>query len=173
MTPAIAPGAEVRRAAAPVLLEGRRNLDHTLAEQGRLDDHLAGELHASRPEVKSLVGVDREGADAAVEVADRRAEEPAAEEAEHWVAEILVQRRHGTGADAAAKAVAHDDLGAIAELGEETRSVREVIAVVGIGHQYVFAARGEDAGVECRAVAADRHRHKTRSVFLRDLLRTV
>src|SRR5581483_10648280 len=114
MAPAITPRAQVRWAAAAVLLERRGDLNHALAEQRGFDDHLAGELHAGGAEVEALVGVDGERADAAVEVADGRVEEPAADEAEHRVAEISVQRRHGAGADAAAEAIAHDEIGAVA-----------------------------------------------------------
>ena len=101
----------------------------------------------------------------------RKSQRP--EEAEHRIAEIPMQGRHRSGADAAAKAIAHDELGAATELGEEARSVRELVAVVGVSHQYVFAACREDAGVECRAVTADRNRNKARAMFLRDLLRTI
>ena len=173
MTPAVAPCAKVRGAAAAVFLERGRDLNHALAEQGGFDDHLAGELHAGSAEIEAFVGVDGEGADAAVEVADGRAEEPAAEEAEHGVAEIPVQRWHRAGAYASAEAIAHDEFGAVAELGEEARSVREVVAVVGVGHQNVLAARSEDAGVERSAVTADGYGDEARAVVVRNLLRAI
>jgi hypothetical protein len=152
--------------------------DPLLHKRG-FDDHFAGELHAGGAQVEAFVGVDGEGADAAVEVADGRAEEPAAEEAEHRVAEISVQRRHSAGTDAAAEAIAHHEFGApgairpIAELGEEARRVRKVVAVVGVGHQHVVAAGGEDAGVERGAVAADGHGDEARPVSFSDRLGAV
>ena len=97
----------------------------------------------------------------------------AADEAEHRVAEIAVQERHGLGADAAAKAIAHHEVGAVAKLGEEARDVRELVAVVGVGHEDVLAARGANAGVEGSAVAADGDGHDARAVVYRDLLRAV
>ena len=75
VAPAVAPGFEVRRAAAAILLERGGDLGHLLAEQRGFDDHLAGELHAGGAEGEALVGVFAEGADAAVEVADGRVEE--------------------------------------------------------------------------------------------------
>jgi hypothetical protein len=61
----------------------------------------------------------------------------AAKEAQHRVAEIAMQRRHGLGTDASTKAIAHDEVGTrgairtIAQLGEEAGNVRELVAVVG------------------------------------------
>src|SRR5215469_1288355 len=113
MTPAIAPRAQVWWTAAAVLLERSGDFDHALAEQRGLHDHFAGELHARGAKVEALVGVDGEGADAAMKVSDRRVEEPAAEKAEHGVAEVFVQWWHRAGADATAKAIAHDHVGSV------------------------------------------------------------
>ena len=93
-----------------------------LLGQGRLDDHLAGELHAGRLQVERDHAVPAEAAQAAVEVADLAAEEQPADEGEHRVAEVAVQRRHRARLDAALEAVAHHQVGALAQLVRRTAS---------------------------------------------------
>src|SRR5690606_41996179 len=75
MPPSVAPGVQVRGPAAAVRRQRRRHLADVVALQGRLDDHLAGELHAAglQPEPHDRLLV--EGAQPAVEVADLAAEE--------------------------------------------------------------------------------------------------
>ncbi len=71
MTPAVAPGAEVRCAGAAVRSEGGGDLGEAEVAESGFDDHLAGELHACCAEVEAEHGVAAQGADAAVEVARR------------------------------------------------------------------------------------------------------
>ncbi len=49
-------------------------------------------------------------------------EEESADEAEDGVAEVFVKRRHGSGLDLAAEAIAHDEVVALFEFGEEAGS---------------------------------------------------
>ena len=65
-----------------------------------------------------------------MEIAARAAEEQAADRAEHRVAEIAVQRRHGARRDAAEEPVAHDELVAGPQLLDEPVETAEIIAVV-------------------------------------------
>ena len=60
----------MRGAAAPILLERRWNLDNLLFQQRGLHDHFAGKLHARCSEGETVVGFSREGAHAAMEIAD-------------------------------------------------------------------------------------------------------
>ena len=94
-----------------------------------------------------------EPAQTAVEIAARAAEEHAADRAQHRVAEISVQWRHRPRRDAAEKPVAHDELIAGTQLLDETFQTAEIVAVVGIAHDHVAAARGTDAAEEGTAVA--------------------
>ncbi len=155
VTPAVAPGAEVGRAAAAVGREGGGDLGHAEAGEGGFDDHLGGELHAGGAEVEGEDGVATEGTEAAVEVADGDAEEDAADGGEDGIAEIAVEWRHGAGFDGAGEAVAHDEVVAFVEFGEEAGQMFEVVAGVGVGHEDVLAAGGFDSGDEGGAVAAD------------------
>ncbi len=156
VTPAVAPGAEVRGAAAAVGGESGGDFGEAEVGEGGFDDHLAGELHAGGAEVEPEDSVAAHGADAAVEVADGDAEEEAADEAEDGVAEVLVQWGHGSRFDLAAEAIAHDEVVAGFEFGEEAWEFAEVVAGVGVCHEDVLAARGFDAGHEGCPVAADR-----------------
>ena len=55
------------------------------------------------------------------------------------IAEIAVQGRHRAGRDAALEAVAHDEVGAGAQLVDERHRGGEVVAVVGVAHDDVAA----------------------------------
>src|SRR6516164_11401085 len=106
MPPAVAPAAQVRRTAAAVLGERGGDLGDLLVREGGLHHHLAGELHAGRLEAELDGAVPPEAPQAAVEVADLAAEEQAADEGEHRIAEVTVQGRHCAGGDTALEAVA-------------------------------------------------------------------
>ena len=91
----------MRRAAAAIGRESGGDLGHAEAGEGGFDDHLGGELHACGAEVEREDGVATEGAESTVEVADGNAEEDAADGGEDGVAEVFVERGHGSGLDRA------------------------------------------------------------------------
>ena len=80
-------------------------------------------------------------AHAAMEIADRRTVQPTGDGRKYRIAEIAVKRRHCARLDAARKAVAHDQLGAILQLVDEVVELAPVVGIVGIGHDQIFAAR--------------------------------
>src|SRR6516165_5896475 len=152
MPPAVAPAAQVRRTAAAVLGERGGDLGDLLVREGGLHHHLAGELHAGRLEVERDGAVPPEAPQAAVEVAGLAVEEQAADEGEHRVAEVAVQGGHRARGDAALEAVAHHQVRAIAQFGDERHQVAEVVAVVGVAHDHVLTAGREDAAHQGVAV---------------------
>ena len=89
-----------------------------------------------------------------MEVADGDLEEYLADGGEDGVAEVTVEGRHGSGLDGAGEAVAHDEVVAFVEAGEEAGEMLEVVGGVGVGHEDVFAAGGFDACNEGCSVAA-------------------
>src|SRR4029077_19194408 len=110
-----------------------------------------------------------EAAQAAVEVAGRGAEEHATQCRQHRVADPAVQPRHGAGPGAAAEAVAHDQLVALAQAFYERVDGAEVVGVVRIAHDDVAPARRLDPGPERGAIAPLRHRHDASPQLGRDL----
>jgi hypothetical protein len=90
---------------------------------------------------------------AAVEVAGLALEEQPPDEAEHGVAEVAVQRGHRARGDAALEPVAHDQVGAVAQVGEEGAQGPEVVGVVAVTHRDVRRAGGADAAHQRVAVA--------------------
>src|SRR5205823_3630103 len=52
VTPAVAPGSQMGRAAAAIWREGGGDLGHAESGERGFDDHLAGELHAGGAEVE-------------------------------------------------------------------------------------------------------------------------
>ena len=172
--PAVAPGAQVRRAAAPVRLQCGRYLDQRVPGERGAYDQLGGELHARHAESERPDALPVEAADAAVEVADLlQPEHEASDPRQDRVAQIPVQERHGTGSDAALEPVAHDHVVALAQLVDERAEVGQVVGVVRVGHDDVPPAGRLDAGHQCAAVAADRGGHHAGPVLLGDALRTV
>ena len=93
-----------------------------------------------------------------MEVADAGTEEQAADQAEHGIAEVAVQKRHGAGRDAAGEAVAHDEVAAVPQLRHERVEAGEIVAVVGVADDDETAPCRRDAGPQRRAIAALRHR---------------
>src|SRR5437667_412252 len=74
---------------------------------------------------------------------------------------------------AAGEAVAHDQVGAAAELVDKGPKRREVVAVVSIAHDDVAAARRGDAALQCAPVTALAHADHARAAARRDLRRAV
>src|SRR5262249_34684332 len=131
------------------------------------------ELHAARPDVEleDLVAV--EPAQSAVDVAAGRAEEAAADQREHRVAEVPVQPRHRAALDAAAEAVADDEVVAAAKLGDERLEMPEVVGAVGVSHDPEAPARGRDAPGERASVSALGDADDARALLLGERLRAV
>ncbi len=73
----------------------------------------------------------------------------------------------------AAEAVAHDEVVAFFEFGEEAGQMVEVVAGIGVGHEDVLAVGGFDAGHEGCAVAANRDGNDAGAFVGGDLLRAV
>ena len=122
-----------------------------------LDDHLAGELHAGGAQVQLVVGVFAEAAQAAVHVAHRGVKEDAADEGQDGVADPPVRPHHRACLDASGEAVAHHQVVAFAQLGDERSNGQEVVAVVGVTHDHELASRRLDAADQGAAVALARH----------------
>ena len=150
------PSRKLRRCGARERPSGRSVVGTSLMRrfgEARLHDHLARELHAARAQPEIDDRVLAEPADAAVEVAHRRAEEQPADARQHRVADAAVQPRHRARLDAAREAVAHHEVVAVAEVLEERTEVLEVVAVVGVGHEHVRcrAPRGCRRSARCRS----------------------
>ena len=130
-----------------------RQLPDVELRLGGADHHLGRELHAGGAQVELEQALAAEGAHAAVGVAHAGAEEEVEGAREQRVADVAVQPRHRAGLDAV-HAVAHDEVGARLELGQEARDLAEVVGQVGVGHHDVAPAGGAEAGHVGVAVAA-------------------
>ncbi len=154
VAPAVAPRRELRLAAARVVVD--RELADVEAALCRADHHLAGELHARGAQVEHLQLVPPDRAHAAVGVAHPRLVEGVEEAGEHRVADVAMQPRHRTGLDVV-HPVAHDQIGAVIELGHEARDLVEVVRQVGVAHHDVAPASPCEAAEVCAAVSAPRN----------------
>jgi hypothetical protein len=92
-----------------------------------------------------------------MEVTDRRAEKDAPDGRKDRVAEIAVQGRHRAGRDPAPETVAHDEVGAAAQLLHEGVEPGEIVAVVAVAHDDVAPARRRYPRAQSGAVALHRH----------------
>src|SRR6202521_2628336 len=63
-----------------------------------------------------------------------------------------MQRWHGLTGNSAFKAVSHYQVESFSQLLKEPRDVREVIAIIGITHQYVLSPRRRDSGDQSAAI---------------------
>ena len=167
----------MRRPRPAVDRERGRHLGDGEPVERRAHHHLARELHAGGPQVQRKNGVAAQATQAAVEIADAGAEEHPPDQAEHGIAEIAVQERHGARRDAAGEAVAHHEVGAVAQPRQKQLEAGEVVAVVGVAHDDVAAARRRDPGPQRRPVAAlgdgDDARAARQRIFHRSVARAV
>jgi hypothetical protein len=143
----------MRRAAATVRGQCGWHLRNLHSLESGLYDHLAGELHARGPKIHPLDSLLGETTEAAVEIAGRAAEEQPADPGEHWIPEIAVKGWHSAGFDAAPEPVAHYQVMALPELFQEGHEVAEVVTIVGIAHDDVFATGRINAAQQSAAVA--------------------
>src|SRR5258708_3498721 len=143
----------VGRPLALVWAEGDGDFGDAGADLGGLDDKLEGKPHTGAAQIQFVVESAPESPHAAVAVAYSRAEEKIHQPAQTGIAKVSVQRRHGAGLDAAAKAIAHDEVVAPAQFVDEIGNLNEIVAVIGVAHDDVFTAGGGDARLQRRAVA--------------------
>jgi len=108
-----------------------------------------------------------------MKIPDGRVKEPAAEEAEHRVAEIAMQRRHRPRGDATGKAVTHDQLPALPQAGQKFVQRTEIVAAVAVAHDDETSARSRNATDQGRAVTFRGDGHHPRPERRGDIRRTV
>src|ERR1700730_4391335 len=108
-----------------------------------------------------------------MEVADLDREEHPAELAQDRIADVPVRERHRPRGDTALEAVAHHEIGAVAQLDQEWHQIGEIIGLVGIAHDDVLTARRLDSAQESRAIAARRNWHESGALSHGDLAGTV
>ena len=173
MTPAVSPGAQMRRARAAVGRESGGHLGHAQPGQRAFDHHLGCKLHSRGAQIQPEDRVAAEGAQPAVEVAHRDGEEDAPDGGQDGVANVFVQRRHGTALDRTGEAVAHHQVVSLVEPGKKTRQVLEVVAGVGVGHHDVPPARGFDACDQRGPIATGGDIDDARSLLRGDALRAI
>src|SRR5690349_13726104 len=92
-----------------------------------------------------------------MEISAGTAEEQTSEPSQNGIAQVSMQQRHGAGGDAPEEAVAHDELVALAQLGDEGIEMLEVVALVAVAHNDVSAVRFPDSADQRRAVSALRN----------------
>src|SRR5215467_1871802 len=108
-----------------------------------------------------------------MKVTDFSAEEHAPDEAQQRISEVTVQERHRPRRYPAGKTVAHHEVIAGTQLGDEWIETGEIVAVVRVPHDDETPARRRHAGPQRRAVAAFRHRDDPRAAALRQSDRSV
>ena len=173
MAPAIAERTQMRRPRAAVLAQGGWHFANIeLGERG-LDHHFGGELHPHGAQLEVLHGLAGKAAQTAMKVPYVGAEQQATDEAQHRIADIAVVPWHGAGRDAAGKAIAHHQIGTIAQFGNERVKAREVIAVIGVAHDDIGAIGCGDAGRKGRAIATLLDSDDPRAMGLGDALRPI
>ena len=168
--PAVAEARQLRLAAARVVLD--RELADVEVLLRRPDHHLGGELHPRRAQLQLRERVGAQRAHAAVGVADAGSEQQVEEPGQQRVAHIPVEPRHRARVDVL-HAVADHHVGAVLQLGEESRDLVEVVREVGVAHHDELAARGGEAGEVGAAVAAPRLVHDARAGRLGQLAAAV
>ncbi len=171
--PAVAKAAQMRWPVPAIGRQGRRYFADFLFAQARLDHHLAGELHAGRREIQTLVGVLAEATQATMRILDRRAEKEVQDAGKDRVADVAVHPRHGSGQNASLEAIAHHQLVAPAQLLDKGRQPREVVGIVGVAHDDVLAQGGRDPSLQSATVTLALDVDHARPLVAGQLLRTV
>lgn len=153
MSPAIAPGPQLRRCSPAIGDQGGWHLGDAQPRQGRLDHHFAGELHACRSQPETENSLSSKAPQPTVKIAAGTGEKQPPQARQQRIAQVAMEKRHGTPGDAAAKAVAHDQLPPLAKPLDELVEIGEIVGVVGVGHDHEDPARRGDTGGESAAVS--------------------
>lgn len=94
-----------------------------------------------------------------MEIADADTEEQTADPAQDRIAQIPMERRHGPGSDPPLEAVAHDQIHALAQFVHKDLQAGKIVAVIGIAHDGILAARSSDTTQQGSAISFLRHIH--------------
>src|SRR6185437_1185300 len=161
------------RASPPVRRQSGWHLGDAQTVKRRLDHHFERELHSGRIEFQAADRIAAKAAQPAIEVVDGRVEDGASEQGQQRIADVAVKRRHGAFGDAAAEAVADDEIEPVGQPRDETVETAKIVAVVGIAHDDQFAARRVNAGLQRVAVAPRRHGDDPRAERCGNIARSV
>jgi len=80
-----------------------------------------------------------------MEIAAWTPEQQTTDSGKNGVAEIPMQRGHGTRHDSTAKAIPHHQFIALAQPLDESWDVREVVAIIRVPHNDILSACGSNA----------------------------
>src|SRR5665213_803124 len=111
MPPAISPRSQVGCPLPTVRTQRSGYLRDVELSQGCLDDHLTGKFHPLCAQAQFENRLAIKAAHSTMKVPDGGRKQGASNEGKHGIAEITVQRRHGTGHDAALEAIADYQFG--------------------------------------------------------------
>ena len=74
------------------------------------------------------------------------AEQTPSDQGKNRIAQISVEKWHGTSGDASCEAIAHDEIRAVPQQVQKLSQIAKIITVVSVAHDHITASRGADAG---------------------------
>src|SRR5438128_1571435 len=162
------------RPSAPLIgPECYRNLRDLHPQFCRLDDKLEREFHARGPGIDLQVNALGKSAHAAVRVAHTCMEKFIEDGSDGGITQMLMQAWHGARLDFAAKAISHDQFRTRAPLANEQRDLGEIVAVVGVPHDYELSPGFFDPLAQSVAITTSAGVHDAGTVLLSDFERAV
>src|SRR5579859_4873735 len=106
-------------------------------------------------------------------VPDWRMEQQSPKQAQYRIAEIPMQQRHRSRLNAAAKAIAHSEVGPISQFSEKARNVGELVTVVCIGDEHIATASCFNACIERCSISPWMREDHARTMSTGNLRRTI
>src|SRR5438876_1796256 len=92
---------------------------------------------------------------------------------QNGITEVAMQRWHRSGLNTPEKPVTHHQIVPLSQLFQKGSKIIEIIAVVGVTHNYVFSMGGRDTSHECVPVSFPLYTNYQRAQTSRNLLRAV
>ena len=154
-------------------VERRRHFGDAKADKRCLDHHLRGEFHPRGLQIEAVECFTRQGSQPTMEITGRRMEEQPADRRQHGIAQVPVHPRHRAGSNATEEAVPHHEVRPFPHFLDERIKPREVVAVVGVAHDDVAAARFEKSVIQRGTIAAHWHIDDAGPCVQRNALRSV
>src|SRR5919106_6152982 len=163
----------MRRSASSIRRQHCRHLGDPHLKHSSLHNHLAGELHPGCSEFHFANRLFAKAAKSTMKITTGTSKKKSPHSAKHGIAEIPVQKRHGTGLDPALETVSHNQVVPLTQLCHKARNVKEVVAIVGISHDHVPATSRSNATDQRIPVPSRGDLHKPRPLSERNSLRAV
>src|SRR5271157_3355455 len=153
MPPSVAETTKMRASGSAVGRQSYRHLAHFHLQNRSFDHNFAGQLHASGLQIHFINCIFCETTQTAMKVLGRSLEEKLTNEGKNGVSDIAMVPRHGIFLNSTPETVTHNQIISFPQLIHKWHQMKQIVAVIGVGHYDIFSFGFCKASSQCTAIS--------------------